>query len=185
MNFGDVRNYQTVREVQVTIGSTVVLRILDSPNTLLAVLILFLRTEVVVQVAFQSVVAVQLGISIFDNLLQVVVVDAGHLIGIGIILVISFIEINLCQEGSSGSLSGATLLLLHLRQYVIGILQVVDNLLPTLVVTILRVRQVHIVSLCHVQLVHERNLLEQTLQLEMTVSTQELHLASTLLDGRV
>ena len=185
MNFGNVGNDEAVGEVEVTPCGTIVLRVLDGPDALLAVLVLFLRTEVVVKVVLQPVVAIQLGVGIFNHLLQVFLIDAGHLVGVGIVLMISLVEIYLCQEGGSGSLRGATFLLLYLRQYAIGILQVVDNLLPAFVVAVLRVRQGHVGILGHVQLVDERNLLEQTLQLEMSVSTQELHLASTLLDGRV
>ena len=98
---------------------------------------------------------------------------------------ISLIEINLSQECGTCSLCGASLVGLGNRQYGVGILQIVDNLLPALVVGVFRVRKVVVVLFRHVGLVHEWNLLEQALQLEVSVSTQELHLGSTLLDGGV
>ena len=43
---------QTIGEIQVTIVSTIISGVLDGPNALLAILVLLLRTEIVVQVAF-------------------------------------------------------------------------------------------------------------------------------------
>ena len=179
--------YQTVREIQVTPSGTVVLRVLDGPDALLTILILFLRTEVVVHVTLQAIAGsgIDRRIRIVNDLLQVSLVDAGHLVVGGIVLMVSLIEIDLCQEGCCSGLGGTALLALCHGQYGIGILQVVDNLLPALVVGILRVRHVVIVVLCHVQFVDKRNLLEQALQLEVAIGTQELHLGSALLDGSI
>ena len=101
---------QTVREVQVTIHGTIILRVLDGPNTLLAILVLFLRTEVIEQVGLQTVAIVNGEIGIFHDLLQVGIVDAGNLIGIGIILTVSLVELDLSQEGSTCSLCGSAFL---------------------------------------------------------------------------
>ena len=102
---------------------------------------------------------------------------------LGIVLVVSLIKINLSQESGSGSLGGTTLVSLCCWQDFVGILQIVDDLLPALVIRVLGILQIVIVILCHIKLVDKRNLLEQTLQLEVSVGTQELHLGRTLLDG--
>lgn len=98
---------------------------------------------------------------------------------------VGLVEVDLCQESSSGSLGGTALLGLSDGQYLIGLLEVVDNLLPTLVVGVLGVRHVVIVVLGHVGLVDKGNLLEQALQLEVSIGTQEQHLAGTLADGGI
>ena len=95
---------------------------------------------------------------------------------------ISLVEINLCEESGTGSLGGATLFALHSGEHGVGILEVVDDLLPAFVVGIFGVRKSVVVGFLHVGLVHERNLLEETLQLEVTIGAEELHLSSTLLD---
>ena len=95
---------------------------------------------------------------------------------------ISLVEINLCEECGTGSLGGATLFALHGGKHCVGILEVVDDLLPAFIVGVLGVRKCVVVGFLHVELVHERNLLEETLQLEMTIGAEELHLGSTLLD---
>ena len=56
------------------------------------------------------------------------------------------------------------------------------DLLPAFVVGIFCVRKVVVVLLCHVRLIHERNLLKETLQLEVAIGTQELHLGCALYD---
>ena len=139
------------------------------------------------QVALQTQAGSRIdsGVRVVHHLLQVSIVDARYLIAVDIVLTVGLIEIDLSQEGSSCGLGGTALLSLCHGQHGIGSLQVVDNLLPALIVRILCVRHVVIVILCHVQLVDKRNLLEQALQLEVTIGAQELHLGSTLLDGGV
>ena len=67
------------------------------------------------QVALQSVAggSVESGLSVLHHLLQVGLVDAGHLVAVGIILTVGLIEIDLGQEGGSGSLGGASLVCLR------------------------------------------------------------------------
>ena len=48
-------------------------------------------------------------VGVFHHLLQVFLIDLGHLVAVGIILTISLIQIGLGQEGGSGSLRGASL----------------------------------------------------------------------------
>ena len=187
MYLGNTGHNQTVREVQVAPGGAVVLGVLDGPDALLAVLVGFLGTEVVVEVALQTVAGsgIDGGIGVLHHLLQVFGADARHLVAAGIVLTICLVEVDLGQEGGSGSLGGTALVSLCHGQHQIGSLQVVDDLLPALVVGVLGVRQVVIVVLGHVQFVDKGNLLEQTLQLEMSVGTQEQHLAGALLDGGI
>ena len=133
---GDVRRNQAVAPVQVAVGRTVVTRVLDSPKTLLTILILLLRTEIVVQILFQAIAGIERGIGELDHLLEIGLIDARHLIAVGIVLMIGLIKIDLCQECGGSSLGGATLVFLCLWQGVIGLHQVVDNQLPTLVVAV-------------------------------------------------
>ena len=139
MNLGNTWNNQSVREVQVAIDGTIVPGVLNGPKALLAILILLLGTEVVVKVVLQSVTRVDGGVGILNNLLQVGFIDSSHLITVGIILTIGLIEVDLGKECCTGSLRGAALLDLLNRQYGIGILEIVDDLLPALVVGILSV----------------------------------------------
>ena len=174
---------QTVREIQVTIYGTIVLRVLDSPDTLLTILVLLLRTEVIEQVGLQAITGIEGGIGIFHHLLQVGIANAGNLVAVSIILMVCLIEIYLSKESSACSFGGAAFFYLCDRKHSIGILQIVDDLLPAFVVGIFCVREVVVILFCHVRFVHERNLLEQALQLEVTIGTQELHLSCTLYDG--
>ena len=139
------------------------------------------------QVALQSEACcgIDRGIGVVNHLLQIVGTDTCYLIGVNIVLMVCLIKIYLSQEGGSGSLGGTTLILLRYRQHGIGLFQIVDNLLPTFVVAILRVREIIVVFLLHIWLVDKRNLLEQTLQLEVSIGTQELHLCRTLLNLRI
>ena len=137
------------------------------------------------QVAFQTIAGVEGGCGVLNYFLQVIGVDGGHLIAVGVVLTVGLVEVDLGQKGSTGSLCRSSLFSLGYGQYGIGILQIVDNLLPAFVVGIFSVREVIVVLFCHVELVDERNLLEQALQLEMTIGTQELHLSGTLLDSAV
>ena len=137
------------------------------------------------QVGFETVAAVNVCGGVVEYLLQVVGIDACHLIVACVILAVGLIKIHLSQEGGSGSFRGATLLGLHGGEYGVGSFQVVDDLLPTFIVGVLCVREIVIVILRHVQLVHKRNLLEQALQLEVAVGAEEPHLGGTLLDSGV
>ena len=56
---------------------------------------------------------------------------------------------------------------------VVGIVEVVDNLLPSLIVGVFRVGDVLDVVFLQVRLVDKRYLLEQALQLEVAVGTEE------------
>ena len=98
---------------------------------------------------------------------------------------ICLIKIYLGKESGSSSLSRTSLVGLRVGQHLVGILQIIDDLLPALVVRVFGVREGIVVVLCHVLLVHERNLLKQTLQLEVTIGTEKLHLSSTLLDSSI
>ena len=98
---------------------------------------------------------------------------------------ISLVQIGLGQEGSSGSFRGTSLFGLSNRKVVVGIVEVGDDLLPSLVVRIFGVGDVLDVIFLQAGLVDERNLLEQALQLEVAIGTQEQHLGRTLLNGRI
>ena len=181
-NTRDVWNNQTIAPVQVTILGTVVHRVLHCPDALLAILILWLRTEVVVEVTFQAETTsgVDRRIAIFDDLIEVVLVDACHLILCWIILTISLVEIQLGQEGSCGSLGRTPLVALCNREYIIGSLHIVDNLLPSFIIRELRIGEIVVLLLTEVGIHDERNILVQTLQEEVSITTEELHLAKAL-----
>ena len=95
---------------------------------------------------------------------------------------IGLVEIDLGQECGSGSLRGASLLHLGYRQMIVSVFQVVDNLLPTLIVRVLCIRDLLDVIVCQAEFIDKRNLLEQTLQLEVSIGTEELHLGDALLN---
>ena len=178
---GDVGRYQAVAPVQVAVSRAVVARILYGPEALHAVLILLFGAEVVVDVGFQTVVGIECGVGIFYHLLQVLLVDARHLVGVGIVLAVSLIEVDLCQECCGAGLRGASLVYLRGGQRVESLRQVVDDELPALVVGILTVRQVVILVVGHVLVHHERNVLVEALQQEVCIGSQELHLGHALL----
>ena len=132
-------------------------------------------------VSLQTIVGIERRIGIFNDLLQLSLVDAGHLVGVLIVLMIGLVEINLCQESGSGSLGGTAFVGLLLRQHIERLLEVVDNQLPTLVVRELTVRQVVVLVVSQVLVDNKRDMLIQTLQQEVTIGTQELHLGQSLL----
>ena len=132
-------------------------------------------------VSLQPVVGIERGIGIFNDLLQLSLVDAGHLVGVLIVLMIGLVEINLCQESGSGSLGGTAFVGLLLRQHIERLFEVVDNQLPTLVVGICTVRQAVVLVVSQVLVDNKRDMLIQTLQQEVTIGTQELHLGQSLL----
>ena len=99
---------------------------------------------------------------------------------LGIVLTVCLVEINLSQEGSSSSLGGATLVCLSHRQCVVGLHQVIDDQLPSFVVSIFRIRQLIVLLIAQILVHHERNVLEQTLQQEMSIGAQKLHFCQAL-----
>ena len=175
----DIWHNQTVAPVQVTILGTVVHGVLHCPDALLAILILWLWTEVIVEVTFQAETtsSIDRRVAIFDNLVEIILVDACHLILCWIILTISLVEIQLGQEGSCGSLGRTTLVALCNREYIIGSLHIVDNLLPSFIIRELRVGEIVVFLLTEVGIHDERNVLVETLQEEVSITTEELHLA--------
>ena len=181
-NTRDVWNNQTIAPVQVTILGTIVHGVLHCPDALLAILILWLRAEVVMEVTFQAETtsSVDRRVAIFDNLVEIILVDACHLILCWIILTISLVEIQLGQEGSCGSLGRTTLVALCNREYIIGSLHIVDNLLPSFIIRELRVGEIVVLLLTKVGIHDERNILVKTLQEEVSIATEELHLAKAL-----
>ena len=178
-NTRDIGHDKTVAPVQVTILGTVVDGILHGPDALHTILVLSLRTEVVVEVGLEveATCAVDVRIAVLDDLQQVFSVDACHLIGCCIVLAISLIEVSLGEEGCSCCLGRATLIGLLHRKHTVGILHIVDNLLPALIIGKLGVGKGIVVFLLQVGIHDERNVLVETLQQEMGVGTQELHLA--------
>ena len=178
-NTRDIRHDKTVAPVQVTILGTVVDRILHGPDALHTILVLCLRTEVVVEVGLEveATCAVDVRIAVLDDLQQVFSVDACNLIGLRVILAVSLIEISLGEEGCSCCLGRTTLIGLLHRKHIVGILHIVDDLLPALIVVKLGVGKGVVVFLLQVGIHDERNVLIETLQQEVGVGTQELHLA--------
>ena len=187
MDLGNAGHDETVGEIQVAIGGAVVLGILDGPETLTAILISFLGAEVVVQVLLQTEAGagVDVQIGIFHHFLQIGLVDRGHLVRRRVILAIGLVEVHLGQERSTGGFRGTAFLRLCLGQHIVGGLQIVDNLLPSLIVGIFGVGEIVVVLLLHVRLVHKGNLLEQAFQLEMAIGAQEQHLSGALLNNGV
>ena len=138
MNLRNTWNNQTVREIQVTVYGTIVLGVLDSPEALLTVFVLLLRTEVVMQVGLQTIASlgVEGRVGVFHDLLQVSLVDACYLIRVGIVLTVGFIEVHLCKECSTCGLCRTALVCLHNRKNGVGVFKVIDDLLPALIVGI-------------------------------------------------
>ena len=136
-------------------------------------------------VCFKVITCVDAWLCVFQNLAQLVWVDRGDAVCVCIILMVGLVEIDLCEEGSTGSLCRTTLLGLRQWQYLVCSLEVVDDLLPGLVVSVLSIGEVEVVVLCQIRLVHERNVLEQALKLEVSVSPEEQHLCGTLLNDVV
>ena len=136
-------------------------------------------------VGLQTVSCIESRVGVIHHFLQVSLVHGCHLIWVGIILTICLIEIDFSQEGSTCSLGGAAFFSLCGRKNCISILKVVDDLLPTLIIGVFCIREIVVVLFGHIRFVHEWDFLEQTLQLEMSVGTQELHLSSTLLNGGI
>ena len=132
------------------------------------------------EVILQTVVGIQGGIGELNHLLQVTLVDARHLVALGIILAISLIEIYLGKESSGGSTGGTSFLLLYFGQRVIGFHQVIDDELPTLVVGVLGVGQLVILVIGQVLVDDKGDVLVQTLEQEVAIGTQELHLGQAL-----
>ena len=124
-------------------------------------------------------------IAVLYNLLKVVGRDACNLIACSIVLMISLVEVYLCKEGGGCSLRRTSHLGLLNGQNLVGFLKVVDDNLPTLVVGILCVGEVVIVLDGEVGVCNERNVLVQTLEEEVAVSTEELHLSHTLVLERI
>ena len=139
--------------------------------------------DVLLQVVATSLI--DLRSRVLDHLLQVGLVDGGHLVGLLVVLTISLVEIHFGQEGGTGSLRGATLVGLRRRQHLVSPLQVLGNLCPALVVGELGVRDLTILIVGKVGAQHERNLLEKALQLEMGVGAQEAQFGQPLLFKRV
>ena len=69
MNLGNAWYDKAIGEVQVAIYGAVVLGILDGPDTLAAVFVLLLGTEIVVQVYLKTIAIVKRGVGVFNNLL--------------------------------------------------------------------------------------------------------------------
>ena len=130
-------------------------------------------------IILQSVVAIEGGVRILDHLLQILLVDAGHLVGVGIILSVCLVEIHLCQEGGGRGFCRTSLVGLHLRQGIIRLHQVVDDQLPSLIIGIGGVRELVILIVGQGLVHHEGDMLIQSLEQEMSVGTEELHLSQT------
>ena len=123
---------------------------------------------------------VDAGVAILYNLLKVVGRNACNLVALSIVLMVSLVKVCLCKECGGCGLRWATNLSLLNWQNLIGILKVVDDKLPTLIVGILCVRQIVIVLDSEIGVCNKRDVLVQTFQEEVAVSTQELHLGHTL-----
>lgn len=121
------------------------------------------------------------GIGIFHHFTQIISIDGGHLIAGGVILAIGFIKIGLGQVGGSGSTCRASFVGLRVGQVVIGKLEVVCYLLPSLIVSIRCVRQVVILRCRKVFIIGKNNLLVELLLQEVTMSTEKTHLGNALL----
>ena len=178
-----IRYNQAIRPVEVAVLGTIVHGILHSPDTLNTVLILRFGTEVVVEIRLQSVSAFRIdsGIGIFDYLLQILLVDLGHLVGTGVVLTVSLVEIDLRQERSRSRFGRTALIFLTNRQHSISLLQVIGNHLPSLVIRILGIGESVVLIGGHIALDDERDVLVEPFEQEMTVRTEEIHLAETLL----
>ena len=72
---GDAGRDEAVAPVEVAVGRTVVAGVLYGPDALSAVLVALFGAEVVVDVLLEAVVAVVFRVGVFDDLLQIVLVD--------------------------------------------------------------------------------------------------------------
>ena len=135
------------------------------------------------EIRLQSVSAFRIdsGIGIFDYLLQILLVDLGHLVGTGVVLTVSLVEIDLRQERSRSRFGRTALIFLTNRQHGISLLQVIGNHLPSLVIRILGIGESVVLIGGHIALDDERDVLVEPFEQEMAVRTQEIHLAETLL----
>ena len=178
----DVGHNQTIRPVEVAIGGTVVHAVLYGPERLYAVLILRFGAEVVVQVFLQVVAGrgVDSRLGVGDDLLQVVLVDRGHSVRVGIVLTIGLVEIDLGQEGSTGGLGGTALVGLLRGQVAVGFFQVLGNECPALVVGIFAVAHVVVLFFREVGAHHEGNVLVEALEQEVGIGAQKLGLGQAL-----
>ena len=181
------RHHQSVRPVAVTQVSAVVGGVLHSPYTLLAVLVLRFGTEIVVEILLQSVSSrlIDSLVGVCKHFLQVVTVDLGHSVAGGVVLSVRLVQIDFGEQCGSRSLCGATFVGLRSRQHAVGVLQIVGNELPALVVGVGVVTQRFVVGLGHVGRNNKRHVLVQTLQQEVPVRTEELHLAQALCLERI
>ena len=112
-----------------------------------------------------------------DHLLQPLLVDVRHPVGVGILL-IGLIESHLSGVSQGDVAVDATNLCLLLRQYCCGIEQILGDARQVLIAGELIVSHIDIFCLRQV-LVHIGHFVEEANQLEVVVRTQHLHLGDT------
>ena len=139
----ELRSCQLITKVQVAIHRIIILRILDSPNRFLSVLIL--RQKIICKIFFQTKTSGSHDsiIRIRNYSFQIIFINFDHFILF--ILAISFVKHHLCQIGRCSSLRRTPFFHLCIGKMIICKLKVICYLLPKLVVSILSVRNLGIV----------------------------------------
>ncbi len=133
------------------------------------------------EIAFEPKAREQSGVGVLYNFQQVVAVDRCYAVAEGIVLVISLIEVYLCQICGSGSSAWAADFGLNFRQVFEGEFQVVGNELPALVVVVDGIFEFVVLRWRHVLVDSERNVLVEAFEQEVSVSAQETHFGNALL----
>ena len=179
----NVRDNQAIRPVTVSIGRTVIHGILHCPQRLRTVFVLTLRTEIIMEVRFQSITSCRHNalFRIQNYFLQIVCIDTRHFIVLRVILTVGFIQIGLCQISRCSSFRRTSFVCLRIRQIVVCELEIIRNQLPSFIIRISRIRQIVIFFGRKIFIVRKYNVLIQLFQQEMSVTAQETHLGNALL----
>ena len=143
-NSRNVGNNQTVRPVTITVISTVVHGVLHGPQGFYTIFILRFRAEVVVEIRFQPVAACRHDgiVRVLHYFHQVFCAEACHFVAVCIILMISFVQISLCQIGSCCGFGGTTFVCLLHGKVIISKQEIVCNLLPAFVIVVSSVGEI-------------------------------------------
>ena len=153
---------------------------LHGEHTLLAVL-MFGQEDVAVVFKIAEVGRVLHHVGVFNHLLHILLVDVVVAVGCLVAVAVGKRQIALGEICRSSNAVDAVLLLLHLGQHVVRLLEVVYYLAEQLLVCKLVVAGLLLKIVLHYVLVNPRHLAEHGDELEVEVGAQELNLCHTLL----